>query len=132
MRVFWDHSQWFWVTATTALLAELIFCAKHDRTFREVSELPVDRDLAVPMRALYMVRNVAFHPAHIAGSNAGEPHVLRLVAHLEGNQEGPLGAQLKDNWAEFGGRPLAAFAVRMLESAVKQDHDAGAVVRRRA
>ena len=58
--------------------------------------------------------------------------MLRLVAHLEGNQEGPLGAQLKDNWAEFSGRPIAAFAVRMLDSAVKQDHDAGLVVRRHA
>jgi len=42
----------------------------------------------------------------------------KLIAHLEGNTEGELASALKRSWGTFAERPIAEFAVEMLNRAV--------------
>jgi hypothetical protein len=114
---------WFWTTAATCLLAELLFAARSGGTFRDM-RAPADREAKVAFDAMLILRNATFHPAHssrVAG--AGEPHVARLVDHLRGNGEGELGDALAQSWAMLADRPIAVFAVRMLDAAARGHPD---------
>lgn len=112
------------MTACCALLGELIFASIEGSIFRpgehRPSKIGVDRDMPVAVSALLLLRNAAFHPAHVKGDRSGAPHVERLIQHLDGNGEGPLRKQLEASWSTFSGPDIAAFAIRMLHAAVTQ------------
>jgi hypothetical protein len=108
-------NRWIWVTTGACLIAELLFAAKGGTIFR------IDDGPPSPaLRALHILRNAMFHPAHARAGGSGEPHVAQLVEHLRGNGEADLAEQLARNWAFLAERPIAAFAVRMLDGAARE------------
>jgi hypothetical protein len=117
LKADWDACRWYWVTVRVALLSELIFAARHGSVFEDP---PAGRAVhLVTRRALRILRNVAFHPAHVLGNRSGPPHMEQLVEHLKANSEGRLGQDLENNWSLFGSKQVAAFALRMLDSGVR-------------
>lgn len=123
IRSFGHEGRWLWVTAAVCLVAELLFAARDGGVFRD-QRVPHDRDAAVPFKALRILRNVTFHPAHSSPrAGSGEPHVLQLVQHLRENSEGDLADALAQSWAFVADRRMASFALRMVNSAPRQHQD---------
>lgn len=111
-------NRWLWVTTGICVIAELLFAAKGGTIFR-IGDVPPNPAL----RALHILRNAMFHPAHVHSGGSGEPHVVQLVEHLRGNGDADLADKLERNWAFLAERPIAAFAVRMLDGAARTHPD---------
>ena len=121
IRAFAFDHRWFWVTAASCLLAELLLGAKRGGIF-ELDQRRGGKDPGV--KALHSLRNAVFHPAHSSkGAGAGEPHIAKLIDHLRGNLRDDLASELERSWAFLAARPVAVFALEMLNAAPRAHPD---------
>lgn len=124
------ENRWFWVTAASCQLAELLFAARSGGAFRDVRR-PVGREAKAAFQGLLILRNAVFHPAHSSpDAGSGTPPIARLIDHLRGNAERALGDELARSWAFLAARPMATFAIRMLDSAAREHPDTKPLFRR--